>query len=358
MCVCTSLHKMKSCMWVQCHGCVQWPTQRLKIYTPLRQLWAVCAKAITVDEVLQILLCSNLDGDKRLSTSLRVARIRPKSRTSYAMLASLTCGTKHSHQTRIAPPLKSSGMSAVQLDSVYRPFAEGRGNHLVLIKVWVARGWQSVHGLYPRLGTRLCCAIPGTVAGENGYAKARALHQAHTHLASGWQTVVVKRPQHLCIYSELNQKINSIIPQSNTPTRVASPGHDPISRAPIVSKDMLKLTTWNCWGLNNAVPYVNSQRFQYYFSLRALALAFQSESAAGHPPWLHWYGQGRWMTAQEFGPPSRLRRSGYHLEKNPSISHLLPLTSLIVSALSNFNQGLTPRLSLVFTYRALNSLNT
>ena len=57
--------------------------------------------------------------------------------------------------------------------------------------------------------------------------------------------------------AQMHQKINSIIPQSNTPTRVASPGHDPASRAPIVSKDTLKLTTWNCWGLNNAVPYVN-----------------------------------------------------------------------------------------------------
>jgi len=37
--VCASLHKMKSCMSVQCHGCVaSWPlmsTQHLKIYTPL-----------------------------------------------------------------------------------------------------------------------------------------------------------------------------------------------------------------------------------------------------------------------------------------------------------------------------------
>ena len=52
-----------------------------------------------MDEVLYILLCSNLDGDKRLSASVRVARIRPKSRTNYAMLASLACGNKHSIST-------------------------------------------------------------------------------------------------------------------------------------------------------------------------------------------------------------------------------------------------------------------
>ena len=38
----------------------------------------------------------NIDRDKRLSTSLRVARIRPQSRTNYAMLASLACRTKRS----------------------------------------------------------------------------------------------------------------------------------------------------------------------------------------------------------------------------------------------------------------------
>ena len=52
-------------------------------------------------------------GDKRLSTSLRVARIRPQSRTNYAMLASLACRTKRSIEyvrhaaPRSAPPPKS-----------------------------------------------------------------------------------------------------------------------------------------------------------------------------------------------------------------------------------------------------------
>jgi len=82
----------------------------------------------------------------------------------------------------------------------------------------------------------------------------------------------------------MHQKINSIIPQSNTPTRVASPGHAPTSRAPIVSKDTLKLTTWNCRGLNNAVPYVNELIHEgsdiIFLSEHWLAIHF--ESAAGH----------------------------------------------------------------------------